>query len=279
MKKTLLLTIICLLGLFGTLKAQTEETTVPAAPVIVAEQAGGSIIIAWEAVEGADYYSLYYQGEKMGNVEETYTSVDIPSIGEYCFNVTASNEAGESELSNQACVTAELPEDLEIPAAPSLDAKVENDSIVLSWEPVETATYYIVYFEGVVSGMVGKDITRVALYPSMPETYCFTVTAVNLAGESEHSNEDCVTYPSDAIAENETAFNIYPNPVKDMLFIETETAVEEVSIYDVYGRQQVTKTPSHQGEVAVDVTDLNSGVYFVKVRTEKGETVKRFVKE
>ena len=30
---------------------------------------------------------------------------------------------------------------------------------------------------------------------------------------------------------------------------------------------------------AIDVSDLNSGIYFVKVMTENGEIVKKFVKE
>ena len=66
------------------------------------------------------------------------------------------------------------------------------------------------------------------------------------------------------------SFNVYPNPVNDKLYIEAETEIEEVVVYDVYGRHQVTETPSHQGNLSVDVTDLNSGVYFVKVVTEKG---------
>ena len=81
------------------------------------------------------------------------------------------------------------------------------------------------------------------------------------------------------VAEFEKGFAIYPNPANDRLYIATETEVEEVVIYDIFGRHQVTETPSHQGGVVVDVTNLNSGIYFVKVVTEKGETVQRFVKK
>ena len=38
------------------------------------------------------------------------------------------------------------------------------------------------------------------------------------------------------------------------------------------------KTTRQQGNLSVDVTNLNSGVYFVKVVTENGETVKRILK-
>ena len=67
---------------------------------------------------------------------------------------------------------------------------------------------------------------------------CFTVVAVNGAGESEHSNEVCVSV-GEGVAEKEAAFNIYPNPVKDKLYIETGTVINEVSIFDIYGRKQL----------------------------------------
>ena len=73
-------------------------------------------------------------------------------------------------------------------------------------------------------------------------------------------------------------FNVYPNPVKDRLYIETSKQIQSIEVYDVYGRLQVTKTPSHQGDLSVDVSDLNSGIYFVKVKTEEGNIVKRIIK-
>ena len=75
--------------------------------------------------------------------------------------------------------------------------------------------------------------------------------------------------------------NVYPNPVNDRLYIETQTLAQTltVEIYDVYGRHQVTETPSHQGNVAIDVEDLKSGIYFVKINTEKGTIVKRLIKD
>ena len=45
-----------------------------------------------------------------------------------------------------------------------------------------------------------------------------------------------------------TNVNVYPNPVNDRLYIETQTLTQTltVEIYDVYGRHQVTETPSHR---------------------------------
>ncbi|MBR0323310.1 MAG: T9SS type A sorting domain-containing protein, partial [Bacteroidales bacterium] len=83
------------------------------------------------------------------------------------------------------------------------------------------------------------------------------------------------------IAETEQAssLDLYPNPVQDKLHIEAEAEIEEVVVYDVYGRRQVTETPSYQGNLSVDVSDLNSGVYFVQIKTVECNITKRFVKE
>ena len=81
----------------------------------------------------------------------------------------------------------------------------------------------------------------------------------------------------DAIEEMTTSLSIYPNPVNDRLYIEIETEVEEVVVYDVYGRQQ--STVNGQQTLSIDVANLNSGIYFVKVVTTEGEVVKRFIKK
>ena len=76
-----------------------------------------------------------------------------------------------------------------------------------------------------------------------------------------------------------SSVQIYPNPVNDRIFIEAETEIEEVVVYDIYGRHQVTETPSHQGDLSIDLSDLKSGIYFVKINTEKGNIVKRIIKD
>ena len=84
---------------------------------------------------------------------------------------------------------------------------------------------------------------------------------------------------TESIEELTSLFNIYPNPVNDKLYIETLTQTQTltVEIYDVYGRQQ--SMVNGQQSMVIDVTNLNSGVYFVKVVAENGEAVRRFIKK
>jgi hypothetical protein len=96
---------------------------------------------------------------------------------------------------------------------------------------------------------------------------------------TDESEEACATINPEAIEELTSSFNIYPNPVNDKLYIETEMDVEEVAVYDAYGRLQVAETPRRQDIVEFDVSNLNAGVYIVMIKTDAGIVTKRFVKK
>ena len=265
----------------------TIGAAIPVAPVVTATASNDTVRLSWLPVHGATSYKVYYGEQMISQKEETVLNVKVPEVGTYCFTVTAVNELGESPKSDEACATIEADPELEVPAVPVLEAKLASDSALLTWKAVELATYYNVYYittEG--DKLIGaSEETEFKIKLSNPGEYCFYITAANLAGESEKSNTDCVKYEgngndddNESIEELSSAINVYPNPVSDKLYIETETVVKEVVIYDVYGRQQELSAVSGQQSV-IDVANLNSGVYFVKVVTENGEIVKRFVKK
>lgn len=78
--------------------------------------------------------------------------------------------------------------------------------------------------------------------------------------------------------ESEPSFNIYPSPAKDKLFVTTNEKIETISIYTITG-VMVYNEQCTMNNVQLNVTNLNSGIYFVKINTKEGEMVKRFVKE
>ncbi len=82
------------------------------------------------------------------------------------------------------------------------------------------------------------------------------------------------------IDELSSSIDIYPNPIGDVLFLATEMNVKEVSIYDIYGRMTTVYSLQSTDFVhSIDVADLEAGVYFVNIKTENGNVVKRFVKK
>ena len=101
--------------------------------------------------------------------------------------------------------------------------------------------------------------------------YSFTITRdVDLVANFE-SYED--------IEELMSSIRFYPNPVADKLYVVAEVEIDEIGVYDIYGRRQVAETPSHHGGLSIDVSNLKSGIYIVIIKTSSGIVTKRFVKE
>ena len=172
------------------------------------------------------------------------------------------------------------------PVEPKLDAPqnvkanaISTSSIIVTWDVVENANSYEVYRDDeLIENVKGTSYTDEEL--EYNTEYCYTVRAIGDEAESAHSEKVCVKTLGEDIEELTSSVNIYPNPVSDKLYIKTEAEIEEVVVYDVYGRvQNLRNSETQKLRNSIDVTDLNSGVYFVKVVTENGEVVKRFIKK
>jgi hypothetical protein len=73
-------------------------------------------------------------------------------------------------------------------------------------------------------------------------------------------------------------FKIYPNPATTELTIENNSTISGISIVNMLGQQVLSKTVTNSIEV-VNVSNLQSGVYLLKVDSENGSSTQRFVKK
>jgi len=72
---------------------------------------------------------------------------------------------------------------------------------------------------------------------------------------------------------------VYPNPVKNKLYITSKDAITSIEVYTVLGQKIITNKVNQQATTTLDVTKLVKGTYFVKVQV--GHTVSNytFIKE
>ena len=261
-----------------------EGVEKPAAPqnLTVMALVPGELTLTWDAVEGAEEYNIYGDENLIGTLAQTSADItELDANTQYCFTVTAVNKGGESGHSNEACETTMEEGNVEKPAGPqnlTVMALIHNE-LRLTWDAVEGATKYNVYQFEELLGSISN--TEVDIFDLASDTrYCFTVTAIIDGVESEPSNEACeTTLSEESIVELTSSINVYPNPVNDVLFIETEVEINEVVVYTITGVIVGQQTTVNGQQTTIDVANLNSGVYFVKVVTENGEVVKRFVKK
>ena len=87
------------------------------------------------------------------------------------------------------------------------------------------------------------------------------VNAVGDDGVEEIDNEEVV---------------IYPNPVDDIVMIETHgrASLQNVIIYDVNGRKVLSTSESQ-----IDISDIPSGIYMMKIELSDGIFYKKIIKE
>ncbi|MBQ5689328.1 MAG: T9SS type A sorting domain-containing protein, partial [Bacteroidales bacterium] len=158
----------------------------------------------------------------------------------------------------------------------------DNDStLLITWETPEQGSPlgYNIYIN---DELVAENHNELSY--STNEANGFTVVKVVAVYENGKTSASVIDNilidrPTEYISENNISLNVYPNPVNDKLYIVTVDEVKEVVIYDIYGRRQITETPSHQGNWTIDLSELKSGIYFVKINTEKGNIVKRIIKD
>jgi hypothetical protein len=80
--------------------------------------------------------------------------------------------------------------------------------------------------------------------------------------------------------EMQTTIKVYPNPVINNLFIESNSKIESIIIYDMNGK--IVKTDNFFGRSSqsnIKLNNLSKGVYFANVKTEIGNKTIRIVKQ
>lgn len=72
---------------------------------------------------------------------------------------------------------------------------------------------------------------------------------------------------------------VYPNPVLDELLIDTETLkTETIEVYNINGQLIKSQNKTETNTIKIDFSNLDNGVYLVKINSENGSIYKRIVK-
>lgn len=85
---------------------------------------------------------------------------------------------------------------------------------------------------------------------------------------------------NDIYADN--SISIFPNPTgKELRIKNAKLRIESIDIYDAFGKLVYSQKPkaSSQPSAAIDLSTLENGIYFVRLKTDRGNSVTKFVKE
>ena len=92
------------------------------------------------------------------------------------------------------------------------------------------------------------------------------------------------TYTTTIVALSSTSFDfnnhfvLYPNPAKETVSIQSKDGIgiNSIEIYNNIGQMILSTTNASN---AIAISNLASGIYFVKVNTDKGTANTKFIKE
>ncbi len=73
--------------------------------------------------------------------------------------------------------------------------------------------------------------------------------------------------------ENAPEFSIFPNPSSDFITLSYKNTFDSIEIFDISGRKYEVNTDSKQ----IDISNLPSGTYFLKIKSEGNAYLKQFV--
>ena len=138
-------------------------------------------------------------------------------------------------------------------------------------------------FENITLNKVGKDLES-EKFEELEESLFPIYNYIHLLQERPSDEEIIDIYknaPNISILYIEEfekyGFSYYPNPVRSSLILKAKIKIEKVSVFNILG-QEVMMTYLNKIEGKIDMTNLQNGVYFVKVLINKSSKTIQIIK-
>lgn len=158
-----------------------------------------------------------------------------------------------------------------IPSGLTLEVTRENQ-LLLQWETAMLAESYNVYCNG---ELLAEGLTEPSFIDSpRGDALMYQVTGVLNGVESSPSHK--AYYGNYAVNENNESFaKLFPNPANRFVTVQAE-GIKEVVIYNLNG-QQLMRRVGEGNEWNMDLSSLDAGVYYFRIKTDLGCQVQKMV--
>ena len=232
------------------------------------------MVAGWVISEGGGpielaHYNVYQDNVKLGETTTpTYTKADMDGQSNYCVLAVYDNGAQSAKVCKTVNCACEPPTNL----------KVEYESACtvakLTWTVPDAGLEYKVY-RG--ENFLEQVTTNTYTDTEFGENDTWSVKTVCGAKESEAIS---VTKACSGVKENaKAAFAIVPNPAAGgNITITSGNNFNKIEMISFLG-QTVLSQPNDKTTATLDISNLPSGVYFVRIISEQGTSVQKFVKQ
>ncbi len=76
-----------------------------------------------------------------------------------------------------------------------------------------------------------------------------------------------------------TSFSVYPNPAADILNIDAESPIQKLVISNIVGQEIRKLHDLNSGSIMINISDFETGVYFISVDGVNGRSTSKFIKK
>ena len=258
----------------------TENNTMPLPPTdftTTQEGEGLNIKLSWTPVRSVDGYNIYRDGAKLNTAPVTGTTYtdEVPKYGTTYDYAIAPIADGIEGFWGTTTGIANLPVPKNVQATQN-----ENElTISVTWDAIALSNVdgYNIYRNSI---LLNNNLLQETEYldkdVSVGDNYCYQIMAVANNVKSDVSEPVCVDVTPVGISEaGKDVFTLYPNPVSGTLRINTEESITDCQVFNMQGLL-IYSTTSDVKEIATD--DWASGIYIIRITTEKGSAEKRIIK-
>ncbi len=164
---------------------------------------------------------------------------------------------------------------------PARDIKLEssNNKLIVSWEAPQEGepSGYDIYINDLLTA---ENINELSHSIDITESAMMSVEVVAKYGGMESVGIidmiDFVVGIEENVTEN---IKVYPNPAKDFVKLTAQgSTLKAIKVYNCLG-MIFEEINVNANEIVIDITDYNSGIYFLNIETENGNHIQKVIKK
>ena len=238
----------------------------------------------WKATAGGTYAPVTVTGNNL-----TYNLSGLTANTGYTYKAFITFN-GTTVYGNEVTFTT-LPDDVQPCNVPTglTAGTITHESIAISWDNDANVNSWNIQYRpvgGTLSSVTDLTTNSYTITGLAPETEYQIQVQANCGDGNVSDWSPAITATTTTGIENWllNSISLYPNPANDVINVQctmNNVQVKALEVFDVYGKLirtvETVCTPSLQTQI--NVSELASGMYFVRVTTEEGTVTKSFVKK
>ncbi len=254
--------------------------------------------ISWSGASGANSYNYQYRESgtttwttaNTGSTSATLSGLTASTSYDYQVESVCTGEtSGYSSTSTFTTTSGGGGGETSCDIAPqNLTASTTGSTANIDWSPVSGAAIYQYRYRSTGAFTNGTSTTNsVSLsglsanttYTLQIRSFCGSFSPVAVFNFTTASGSSTNAFSTNSVSRFTEGVTVYPNPAEGFVKVNiADIAGASVRIYDVKG-VVVKSMKVNSNYTEIDITNLKSGMYIMKVITDNASTQKRFVKK